>query len=176
MNKKKKILIITSIIIILFGVIPIIFFFFNRTSGNAESYIQREAVVMSRDKDTGERIEYDKNRTAETDGNTPILVLGMEELIKKGVLALQVRVIREQLATFARERLKTKYESITLRPQDLKFQNGVVSSTIRLGESDFLLPITITAKNTGETQVIINDPNSIVGGTYTAQLVTLQAD
>lgn len=159
---KKRLFIIGGIVL----VIAIIFAIIGATNREPEeTYIDRAAEVRV-DQDTGELITDDPNLTDQSVEKGAVLILGLEELSRLEILGSQIAVIKDEIQKFASERLDGKYESITIRPQDIVAEDSVTETTIRLGQSDILLPVIFTARQTGETRVEIFDPNNQVGGNY----------
>ncbi len=174
--KRRRIIIILVIVLFVLPLVLIGLFYSAQRQGSPEKYIEEHAIRFTRDVDTKEVIQSDPNKTPEGSGNAGVVVLGLEELVKNGVLPLQMIAIREAFGEFAKERLDGKYDSITVRPQDMTIQNGVFTTTLRVGQTDTLLPLTITAKNTGETSIYIDDPANEFGGPYDSGIKNITAD
>lgn len=75
--------------------------------------------------------------------------------------------IRKALWRFDEERLDGEFASLTLRPQGMDITDTRVTGTIRLGQSDTVLPITITPTEGKERAIIeINKDGSDFDGTF----------
>ena len=163
-------------IIIVFVILPIaaavVYYLFFPKQDNKEEAYRDSTVAITRDKDTGVLLENDPNIRDASEARE-VIVLGLPQLIEQGLVATQVTFIKDQLDIYSKDILKNKYETLTIRPQDLVNNGGIFTSTIRLGQTDIILPITITALNTGESRIVItadpDDPSSAAfdsGTTY----------
>jgi len=175
MNRKKIIIIISIVILFMALIIAAIFKVTSPTEDPKEAYL-KSAIQTTIDRDTGEQITTDPNLSAQTEETRKVTVLGMETIVAAGALGEQVNYIKDVLNAFSTARLNNKYQTITIRPQDSATTDGVTITTIRLGQSDEILPVTITAKDTGETQVIIYDSANKYGGNYEGELTVFGAD
>ena len=175
MNKKRIAIIVVIVIIFIglgiWGIIKGV----SDKNDKKNAYL-KSAVQLTVDKDTGDQITVDPNLGPQTEETQPVTILGLEALINAGALDEQINFFKDQLNTFSSNRLHNKYTTITIRPQDLVTNDGVTTTSIRLGQTDDILPVTITAKNTGETQIIITDPSNKFGGTFDSGLTVFGAD
>jgi len=133
------------------------------------------AIPISRDQDTGELVTNDP-RVQEPGETRVVLVLGLENLFDYGMFERQVVTVREKIEQFSVERLDGKYDTLTLRPQNVAITITTYATTIRLGDTNILLPITITATDEGLVRVVIDDPNNSVGGSFDSGETILFAD
>lgn len=173
---RTKIIVALVIIFLVIPIIAALIYFSQQQEGSPETYIEEHAVEITVDQDTGEQILGGENAPRDAGADLGIAVFGTEQLVEMGLVYSQVTYIREILGEFAEDRLNGEYTTVTIRPQDLTYENGILHSTLRLGESDILLPLTITAMNTGETGVAIADPEGIVGGDFDSGVTNLAAD
>lgn len=173
MNRKTIIVIISVALVI--GVITLIIYSVQRRDALKNAYLE-DAVSLTVDQDTGETVVDDPNLTPHPDGNTGVTLLGLEGVVKQGILDGQLQFIKEELARFYSERLNDTYKTLTIRPQELTKTNSVITSKLRLGDSNILLPIEITAFNDGQTRLIIRDPSNQVGGDFDSGDVTFYGD
>ena len=172
---RKKVLIIVGVILLIVAIIAIIVKTTTPKEDPKQAYL-KSAIQTTIDKDTGAKITSDPNLGPQSEEARSVTILGMEPVIKAGALGEQVDFIKDAINTFSEKQLKSKYKTITIRPQDLVTTDGVTLTSIRLGQSDEILPITITAKNTGETQVVVDDPENKYGGKYDSGLNVFSAD
>jgi hypothetical protein len=163
MDTRRKLILIIVGGVIAAGVIVSIVAFVSRPRSN-DAYLET-AVPLVRDQDTGEVLVNDPN-TVEPGETREVIVLGLENLYGFGLIESQVVTIRDRIIRFAEERLEGKYQTVTIRPQDIQSENGTIRTTIRLGDSDILLPITISTVDIGLLRVVIEDPSNTVGGTF----------
>ncbi len=161
-TRRKLILIIVGGTVAIGIIISIIALVSQPRSNNA--YLET-AVPLVRDQDTGEVLVNDPN-TVEPGETREVIVLGLETLYDFGLIESQVVTIRDRIIRFAEERLEGKYQTITIRPQDIQSDNGTIRTTIRLGDSNTVLPITINTVDIGLLRVIIEDPTNAAGGTF----------
>ena len=121
-----------------------------------------------RDKDTGEIISLvntDTELSSNSAGSeytftTPIV--GLIDFIKaiEGNTGLYTDSVRPALQEYANNYLNKKYSTITIRPQTTKVENGVITGTIRLGQTDEIEAFTMTPSSTKKSMVLrIKNPN-----------------
>ena len=176
MDRKRKIIIIVTIAVLAVAlIIAIIFKAISPTEDPKKAYLD-SAIKTTIDKDTGDQITVDPNLGPQTDEARTVTILGMEAIVRTIYLSDQINYIKDAINTFSKERLDNKYETITIRPQDLLTNEGVTTTTIRLGQSDEILPIKIIANDIGETQVIISDPQNKYGGIYESKFTVFEGE
>lgn len=175
MDRRKIAVILAGSVLVVIVIVAIIINALNPTEDPKQAYL-KSAVQTTIDKDTGAQIINDPNLGGQSEEARAVIVLGMEEIIRTGALSEQTDLIKDSINVFSDTRLKNKYSTITIRPQGLVTSDGVTTTTIRLGQSDEILPIIITAKNTGETQIIIEDPSNKYGGRFDSELTVFGAD
>lgn len=134
------------------------------------------------DKDTGETIDLSPSDTPETDlGPNPVglddvggglPIFGYLELVEK-ILAndkdgIYTNSIRPGFNNFTSSRLGDKYESITVIPYDTIIESsGTIKVSIRLGQTDETLPVTITPTESGESMIFkVSDSENKHGGPF----------
>lgn len=163
MDTRRKLILIIVIGTIALGVIISIIALLTQPRTN-DAYLET-AVPLVRDQDTGEVIVNDPN-TVEPGEQREVIVLGLETLYGFGLIESQVVTIRDRIVRFAEERLEGKYQTVTIRPQDIQSEGGTIRTTLRLGDTDTLLPITINTVDIGLLRVVIEDPTNVAGGTF----------
>jgi len=115
-----------------------------------------------RDKDTNEIVIVGHTGYV---GTKLLPIFGENNLYTQGVTKKQFKSIRHSLEQFMSTRLDSKYDSLTVRPQDLKISGSVVSTSLRLGQSETTLPVTITLSQDAAI-VRITDSTGKLGGDY----------
>lgn len=174
MSRKRIAIVIVSVLAVIV-IIAVIIKIATPQDDPKDAYLKK-AVQTTIDKDTGEQITKDPNLGPQSDETRAVTILGLEPVVQAGALGEQIDFIKDAINRFAKENLNNKYSTITVRPQNLVASDGVITTSIRLGQSDEILPITITAKNTGETQVVISDPSNKYGGSFDSDLTVFGAD
>jgi len=172
---RKRIVIISLIVLAIIGLIIWAIAATQPKEDPSQNYL-KDAVTFTVDEDTGERVSDDPNLTDQSTDNRTVIVLGIEELINRNIVNAQIDYVKDTLNTYSKERLKNAYETITIRPQGLTYTDGVITTTIRLGQTETVLPISMTLINTGETRVVVSDPDNKFGGTFDSGGTNLSAD
>jgi len=171
---KKRIVIILSIIA--FGTLILISIYYATHKEDPSQAYLKDAVQITHDIDTGELITVDPNLTSQTEGTRTVAILGVNKLVEENVLQEQISFVKDKLNEFSKQRLQNKYDTITIRPEGLVNNDDVITTTIRLGQSEEILPITITASRFGPTRIVIEDPSNKYGGQYDSGEVVFGAD
>lgn len=174
MNPQRKLILIIAMFVIALGIIVSVIAFFSQQPKPTGAYLETAAPIV-RDEDTGELVTFDPN-TIEPSEQREVIVLGLETLYSYNFFELQVLTVRDFLVGFATERLDGKYETITLRPQDIAVSEGEIRTSLRLGQTGTILPIVIYYNDTGLVRVVIEDPDTLVGGVYDSGETILKAD
>jgi hypothetical protein len=147
MNKR----LIIIIILVIFVIIPLVVFgIISFISNNQPNDNQIKNVI---DRDTGVVLTYDETKEPETDGNSDVIIIGIEKLIDDNFFPGQIDIIKGYLNSYATGQLNDEYTTITLIPSTYKNNNGIIAVDIRLGQSDTIVPAIITMLDTGETQL-----------------------
>lgn len=164
MNRRS----ITITIIVLFILVLIGYWAFTSVSR------QSSTNTVIRDKDTGEIFDSGENniQTGGSGTNTGKGVLfGIEPLTnkliqeKRGVAYIES--VRQALWDFNKQRADNKLKSITVRPQDVTLNINTITASIRLDQSDTILPIIIQPSTTNNAAIItINKDGDSYGGTF----------
>lgn len=165
MNQQPSAKKITFIVIaVVIGIILLIAFFIFQQR-QADTYSEVEV-----DQDTGEVYVTYPNREPEAineQGATGGLIVGGSSvLLENGLTQDQYNLVSQALTKFSSERLDDKYQRLTLRPQDLKNEQNKISTTLRLGNTDTLLPISIKYYDLYKVEVTIFDKSNVIGGTF----------
>jgi len=172
---RKRIVIISLIVLAIIGLIIWAIVATQPKEDPSQNYL-KDAVTFTVDEDTGERVSDDPNLTDQSTDNRVVIILGVEELVSRDIVNAQIDYVKDTLNTYSKERLKNAYETITIRPQGLTYADGVITTTIRLGQTETVLPISMTLINTGETRVVVSDPDNKFGGTFDSGETNLSAD
>lgn len=176
MQKRTVIILLTIALAFIAIVVTMIILSITTNKDSSQVYLE-DAVTITIDEDTGESaILDDPNLSNQEVENKGVVVFGLEELASRGVLRVQLIFIKDKIAEYANLKLGGVFESVTIRPQDLKEKDGVYTSSLRLGQTDELVPITITADFSGKTRVVITDPQNKHGGTYDSGIKVFTAD
>jgi hypothetical protein len=160
--------VVISLILGVFILIPLILWGIsigqNRSSGDG----------VIRDRDTGEVYNENVNSiqtggSGVTTGSTQLFGIEpfAERLINEGKSVSYVDSLRQALWGFSNDRLNNEFESITLRPQGLEIRSDVSTGSIRLGQTDTVIPISIHPSRSGAAAIItINQDSDTYDGTY----------
>lgn len=160
-SSKRIILIVVGVVVALIGVIALIIWQ-QRTS---PEYTTEEV-----DQDTGEVFRSAPNREPETAGpeGSSVMIRGGYVLLDNGFTQDQHNLVATELEKVGQEKLGSKYPFITIRPQDVKREQNLLTTTIRLGESDTLLPIQIKYYELYKVEITITDRGNVLGGDYSS--------
>lgn len=159
---------ILIILIVLFIVLPVAFW------GISAINRQSSTDTVIRDKDTGELFDSRENNI-ETGGSGVATGTGVlfgikpltDQLIKEKRPVGYVDSVRQALWDFNKQRSNNTLKSITVRPQDLKITGDSITTTIRLDQTDTILPITIRPSSTSVAAIVtINENDSAYGGKF----------
>lgn len=154
MSRRRQIIIVA---LLAFGIIAIVVsFVVTKLNPPAEQGILR-------DKDTNEIVIVGHTGYV---GATLLPIFGENNLYTQGVAKKQFKSIRHSLEQFMGTKLDNKYDSLTVRPQDLKVSGNIITTSLRLGQSDTTLPISITLSQDAAI-VRITDSTGGLGGNYT---------
>lgn len=164
MNRRS----ITITIIVLFILVLVGYWAFTAVSR------QSSTDTVIRDKDTGEVFNSGENniQTGGSGTNTGKGVLfGIEPLTnkliqeKRGVAYIES--VRQALWDFNKQRADNQLKNITIRPQDITLTPDRITATIRLDQSDTILPIIIQPSSTNNAAIItINKGGDSYGGAF----------
>lgn len=136
---------------------------------------QGDGVIT--DRDTGESRELDPTSQQETGAaavdEEVIIVFGLEDLSTAirdggdGTTGKYFSSIRKAIWAYSSERLTEDFSSVTLRPQDTVVTGREITSTLRLGQTDQLVPIKIVVSDNKKAAVVtINEAGTQYGGTF----------
>lgn len=164
----KKILLFVGGVIVVVIVIAAIFLMNQRRSADYS-----EVTI---DQDTGEAYVEFPNRAPETEGSggDAVIIGGGSLLLDNGFTQNQYNLVANSLLQMSRERLSNEYSRITFRPSDVKIEQNKLSTTIRLGNSDILLPISIKFYELTKAEVHVSDRNNVLGGDYDSGVLDIQ--
>lgn len=169
MKQRTKIIIAVAIVL-LFIVLTIVAIVGNRDSSG-------DGVEIITDVDTGEVVLSDSNKYPDYDGTPRTVILGAEKLVESNLVTVQISFIRDQISLYNTSKMDSKYKTITIIPQDYKDDGqGNLTGRLRLGQGEDFVNFIITARNTGESQVIIKDTSKKYGGDFDSGLTVFEAD
>lgn len=169
---RRKIIII---LLLVFVALPLVSFGLYLIFSERGSNTTGQEVIYI-DKDTNEQVSTFEGVNEESVGNTEVLLLGMTPL-NNDLLKFQYNFVREQIGEYAKNRLNNAYDTIALLPESYRNHKGVISGSLRLGkEGSTTVPITIKYFDTGDIQVIIDDPENKFGGKYDSGLTSFYGD
>jgi len=165
----RRLLIIIGVIVFL--VAPLVLFGLYEAFWKGDSGSSQAAVVVT-DKDTGEQVVLDPNRGPDTDGTAGVTILGAQPL-SDDVLPEQVDFFKTQVGDYWTNTLKKKFSTLTVVPEDYKNDgNGTITGKLRLGQGDDFVSFVFTAKDSGETELVITDDAHKYGGDFDSGLTT----
>lgn len=155
-------------LIVLFIVLPVAFW------GISAINRQSSTDTVIRDKDTGE--VFDSRENAVQTGGSGVetgtgVLFGIEpltdQLIKEKRSVSYVDSLKQALWDFNKQRADNKFKSITMRPQDLKITDTIITGSIRIDQTDTMLPISIQPSRTNAAAIVtINKDGSEYGGVF----------
>lgn len=166
----KKILLFVGGVIALVIVVAAVFLMNQRRSPDYS-----EVTI---DQDTGEAYVEFPNRAPETEGSggSTVVIGGGSLLLDNGFTQDQYNLVANSLLQMSRERLSDEYGRITFRPSDVKVEQNKLSTTIRLGTSDTLLPISIKYYELSKVEVHVSDRNNVLGGDFDSGVLVAPSD
>ncbi len=169
MTKTQRNIVIVVIVVLIVG-IPLAIWAV--TSFNGQTTSGNTTVIV--DRDTGE--VFDEKVNNEKTGGSGVktgdaVLFGIEpfveQLYEQDESTGYVNAVKTALWNFSDSRLNNQFESITLRPQDLIITDSGVSGTIRLGQTDTILPILIVpTKDSKQAIITINKGGSQYKGAF----------
>lgn len=130
-------------------------------------YLQRhdpEYTKSFKDRDTGEIVSYQPNKTPEQQAAESLIVLGSASLFDNGATQDQYQIAKTALTEYASSNLKNRYLSVTLIPASISGKAGKIKGKLRLGQTDILLDIQIQLRDLYQARVVISDPTGQYGG------------
>jgi len=121
---------------------------------HSPSYIQKTV-----DKDTGEVIYNEPNKTKEVQSNPDnLVILGSPQLIGAGLTQDQYQLTKQAFISFSKQNLQNKYTTLKILTSDFKKEQNNIYAKLRLGESDTVLDLSINYRDLKFVQVRISDP------------------
>lgn len=167
MINKKIIAFICLVIVVIGGIILF------ATMGQKNSSSNTSGSTIT-DRDTGETVTPGDNAgisigSAGSEFVSNTLVLGLTNLVSKlqSNSGKYTDYIRPAIQDFSHTRLNDRFSTITIRPQDLSISGNSIKSTIRLGQGDEILPISIEISSNKQSAIIkITDKTKKYGGDY----------
>jgi hypothetical protein len=164
---KKILLFVGGVIVVVVVVVAAIFLMNQRQSPDYS-----EVTI---DQDTGEAYVDFPNREPETEGSggSTVIIGGGSLLLDSGFTQDQYNLVANSLLQMSRERLSDEYDRITFRPSDVKLEQNNLSTTIRLGDSDTLLPISIRYYELSKVEVHVSDRDNVLGGDFNSGVLVV---
>ena len=169
--KRRAVLI--GVAVVVFVILPVVFYILYLLFWQPKS--TESTVVQYTDKDTGEVVDTFTNVVPESDGNSDITILGLVKLNEDTYSRSQFLFIKNAINTYVIENLNKKYKLVALLPESYVNTNGTITALLRLGE-EATIPITIVARDTGESRVTISDPENKHGGVFDTGFVFVESD
>lgn len=161
----------------IFGIVAIlavIVFVIFAIVSNRQKPSYTESVI---DKDTGETLYTDPNKTPEQYGlNKEPILLGTSVLFDNGVTQAQFAKAREALNTYSSKNLHNKYPLLKILPAYVQANTGIITTKLRLGDTDQLVDISFKFANLETIQIIIDDPSGKQGGNYDSGTLVVTPD
>lgn len=124
---------------------------------------QSDPTKVLTDRDTGASILLGSTG-AKLDIESPVILFGIKNLTDKQIPKEVIDGIIASLRNYSSQNLKEKYTSLTIRPQDLIIKDGSLKTTLRLGQTDILLPFEITYNDNYAFKMFIEDTSGENGG------------
>jgi hypothetical protein len=170
-NRRLVIIILVGV----FVVVPLVLFGLYEAFWKGGSSSSQNPVVIT-DKDTGEQVVFDPNKAPDTDGTAGVTILGAQQLYD-GVVPQQASFFQAQVGDYWAGVLKKQYQTLTIVPDGYNNDgNGTITGRLRLGQGNAFVSFVFTAKNTGETELVITDDSHKYGGNFDSGLTTFGAD
>ncbi len=145
MTRQQKLVLIIVGVLAVIGVIIGIF------------AINRGDSTVITDRDTGETLDLEPEFRQETGGvledSSPVTLFGLinlsEEItrINNSSTGPYFDTIKLALWDYSENRLDDSYTTLTIRPQDLQISGTTITTSVRLGQTDEILPISITVSD-----------------------------
>jgi hypothetical protein len=163
MSQRQKIILGSILAIII--IVPIIWWTVSRTTSDS-------SIIT--DRDTGEVFNPEVN-SEDTGGGSnvvsPVILFGIEPFTEKQLELSSsvgyVNSVKAALWDFSQKRLDDEFSSLTLRPNGLSVSDNEIRGTVRLGQTDAIIPVIIRPNTTGGDAIItLNEDGSQYGGTY----------
>lgn len=167
MNKQQKIAIGAVVgVLLIIGLIA----WFSLSKNN-------ETGSIITDRDTGEAYNKEvigrEHTGADSEATGSLILFGIEPLIKTireskdNNTGSLITTIQEALRKYGEGRLHNEFPSLTLRPQGLILDSSQLAGTVRLGQSDTIIPIKgVFSDNRKAVIITLNDSGSSYGGTF----------
>lgn len=157
---QKQVIVASALVLGILLIILIAVFSQPRQAPIAE--IEARATEVTTNQDTGELIENDPNVTPESNNERSVALYGFADLIdSEELFDGDVNFITYHFEQYAANELKGEYSSFTIRPQGLKSEGGVITTTLRLGDTDILLPLRIQLLDNKESRLQITGREGI---------------
>lgn len=156
---RRQLIILLVVIAALIGLIVVVTIFSNRRSA--------DYVKVTKDKDTGETIYTEPNKTPEKDqaGNSPFL-LGTQPLLDNGMTQDQFIFCKTALLNYSSKNLGDKYDRLKILPDGLKSTGTETTAKLRLGDDGPTVNVVFKYSELRYAQVIITDPTGTNGGNF----------
>ena len=127
------------------------------------------------DRDTGETISLEQDpgvsdgAAGEEFSSKFVPVFGLLDLIKEldGNTGKFTDDIKPALQGFVASRTNEKFSTVTVIPKDTKIKDSVISSSVRLGQGDEILPFTVRLSGNKKSSIVrVIDVEKKYGGDY----------
>jgi len=154
MERRRIISIIIVSIVLLIIILSVVYFFTRKDEVQTGSITDRDTGKIAITGHTGYI------------GESDLVIFGEENLYNNGLTKDQFKNIRTALIQYSIDRLDKDIQSLTVRPQDLKITGDTITSTIRIGQTDELLPIEVKIDTEGGVVVLVSDQDKKHGGPF----------
>ncbi len=125
------------------------------------------------DKDTGEVVSYQKNKSTEgSAGGEQLIILGSSVVSDHGATSEQYKLIKQALIDYSKQKLNNSFRTITLIPSSFNaVDNGIVGK-LRLGQGGRTVTATIKFWDLKYAQLQIGDVENS-NGSYDSGRLTI---
>lgn len=124
-------------------------------------------TVEKRDRDTGEVVLHEPNKTPEvSDGSWTLTILGVSALQSNGATSEQIGLVRDALQDYVHTKLADKYDTLKFLTATYTREGNEVKGKIRLADTSITVDTTITLTNLRDVRVVIKDTSGKAGGDY----------
>lgn len=150
-NRLKWIVIVLLIAALSAG----IFYIINQRR-HSPAYIEKTV-----DKDTGEIIYNEPNKTKEEAANpSELVILGSPQLVTAGLTQDQVLLVKQILTDYVKKQLSGKYSVIKILPKGFSQKQNTINADLKLGETTTILKLAIYYHDLKFIRVTLADPNN----------------
>ena len=153
MNRTQK---NVFIVIVVIGLLAI--------SVGAFIFNNKKDTSVIKDQDTGEILQLNPEFSQQTGGGlefkSPVTLFGISHLSEtiiienNGSTGAYFDTIKNALWEYSKNRLDDSFTTITVRPQDIKVDGNTITGSLRLGQTDEIIPLLITKTDSDENAIV----------------------